>query len=117
MSTDPDLISGTFRALSDPGRRHMLERLSQGPTSVSELGRPLNMSLAAVVQHVQVLVSSGLVRTRKSGRVRTCTLVSEAMRPAEEWLAGHRATWERRLDLLGAVLDEDDRGPTPGAVR
>ena len=90
----------------------MLERLHHGPATVSELGRPLDMSLAAVVQHIQVLEGSGLVRTQKLGRVRTCTLVPEALKPAEDWLTRHRADWERRLDRLGAVLDEDGQGPT-----
>lgn len=83
---------------------------------MSELSRPLSMSLAAVVQHVQVLESSGLVQTHKRGRVRTCTLVAEALRPAEEWLGHHRSAWQRRLDLLGAVLDEDHPAPTTDPV-
>src|SRR5215467_7937076 len=75
---DPGLdLDRVFRALADPGRRRMLERLSQGPASVSELGKPLSMSLAAVLQHVQILETSGLVRSRKLGRTRTCSLNAE----------------------------------------
>lgn len=107
MAADLDALSRTFRALSDPGRRGMVERLCQGPASVSELGRPLRMSMAAVVQHVQVLEASGLVATRKTGRVRTCSLTPGAMRAADAWLAAHRAGWDRRLDRLGAVLDDE----------
>ncbi len=93
-----------FHALADPARRGMLERLSRGPASVSELARPLEMSLAAVVQHVQVLEASRLVRTRKRGRVRTCSLESAAFAAAESWLSARRMLWERRLDRLGELL-------------
>jgi DNA-binding transcriptional ArsR family regulator len=84
----------------------MLERLGQGPASVSELGRPLSMSLAAVVQHVQVLEASGLVRTHKLGRTRTCTLDPVILRSAERWIAERRTFVERRLDRLGEYLTE-----------
>lgn len=84
----------------------MVERLSRGPASVSELARPLAMSLAAVVQHVQVLEASGLVRSEKVGRVRTCRIEPAAMRSAEQWMAEQRASWERRLDRLGDYLAE-----------
>lgn len=93
-----------FHALADPGRRVMVERLSQGPASVSELGRPLAMSLAAVLQHVQVLEASGLVRTRKAGRTRTCSINPAALHWAESWIAERRTLWERRLDRLGDYL-------------
>jgi DNA-binding transcriptional ArsR family regulator len=97
-------LDRVFHALADPGRRLMLERLSQGPTSVSELGRPLTMSLAAVVQHVQILEASGLVRTQKSGRTRTCSLNPVALRSAERWISDRRTLVERRLDRLGEYL-------------
>ncbi len=84
----------------------MLDRLASGPASVTELGRPLTMTLAAVVQHVQVLEASGLVESRKSGRVRTCSVNRSALRSAEQWLTDRRTVWERRLDRLGDVLDE-----------
>lgn len=95
-----------FHALSDPARRAMVDRLSRGPASVSELAQPLDMSLPAVVQHLQVLQASGLVRSEKVGRVRTCRLESKALGTAEQWIAERRATWERRLDRLGAFLAE-----------
>jgi DNA-binding transcriptional ArsR family regulator len=99
-------LDKVFRALADPGRRAMLDRLSQGPASVSELGRPLAMSLAAVVQHVQVLEASGLVRSEKVGRTRTCNLSPAALRSAEAWIAERRTSWEHRLDRLGDYLSE-----------
>lgn len=83
----------------------MLDRLAAGPTSVSELARPLPMTLAAAVQHVQVLEASGLISSHKSGRVRICAVDEEALRSTEQWLADRRLVWERRLDRLGAVLD------------
>lgn len=92
----------------------MLDRLSQGPASVSELGKPLAMSLAAVVQHVQVLEASGLVRSQKIGRTRTCSLDPPALRSAEAWIAERRGLWERRLDRLGDYLtDVAAAGPSP----
>src|SRR5215470_13965710 len=103
QATDLDL-DRVFQALADPGRRVMVERLSAGPASVSELGRPLAMSLAAVVQHVQVLEASGLVRTHKAGRTRTCTINPAVLRTAESWIADRRTLWERRLDRLGDYL-------------
>ncbi|HEY7552867.1 MAG TPA: metalloregulator ArsR/SmtB family transcription factor [Hyphomicrobiaceae bacterium] len=94
-----------FQALADPARRAMVERLSRGPASVSELAEPLDMSLPAVVQHLQVLESSGLVRSQKVGRVRTCRIEAKALATAERWIAQRRFTWERRLDRLGDYLD------------
>jgi DNA-binding transcriptional ArsR family regulator len=106
-------LDQVFHALADPSRRGMVERLSRGPASVSELARPLEMSLAAVVQHLQVLEASGLVRTEKVGRVRTCRIEPAALRTAERWISERRASWERRLDRLGEYLaehpDEPDR--------
>ncbi len=84
----------------------MLDRLAQGPATVSQLAEPLPMSLAAVVQHVQILETTGLISTSKMGRVRTCTLRHAQLSEAERWFAGQRARWERRLDRLGDVLDE-----------
>ena len=97
-------LDRVFHALADPGRRVMVERLSLGPASVSELAKPLEMSLAAVLQHVQVLEASGLVRTQKVGRTRTCTLDTKVLRSAESWIADRRVLWERRLDRLGNYL-------------
>jgi DNA-binding transcriptional ArsR family regulator len=98
-------LDRVFQALADPGRRVMMERLSQGPASVSELARPLAMSLAAVLQHVQVLEASGLVRSQKTGRTRTCSINPAALRSAEQWISARRALWERRLDRLGEILE------------
>lgn len=99
-------LDRVFQALSDPSRRTMVERLSRGPASVSELAEPLAMSLPAVVQHLQVLEASGLVRTEKVGRVRTCRIDARALRTAGKWIDERRATWERRLDRLGEYLAE-----------
>jgi DNA-binding transcriptional ArsR family regulator len=93
-----------FQALADPSRRVIVERLSRGPASVSELADPLPMSLSAVIQHLQVLETSGLVRSEKVGRVRTCRIEAAALRPAERWIAERRTSWERRLDRLGDYL-------------
>ncbi|HEY2944325.1 MAG TPA: metalloregulator ArsR/SmtB family transcription factor [Vicinamibacteria bacterium] len=101
-------LDRVFQALADPTRRVMVERLSRGPASVSELARPLAMSLPAVIQHLQVLETSGLVRSTKAGRVRTCRIDPAALRTAEEWLSLRRAKWERRLDRLGQYLAEQD---------
>jgi DNA-binding transcriptional ArsR family regulator len=99
-------LDRVFHALGDPSRRLMVERLSRGPASVSELARPLDMTLAGVVQHLQVLEASGLVRTEKVGRVRTCRIEPAALTRAEQWITERRSTWERRLDRLGELLAE-----------
>lgn len=95
-----------FQALADPSRRAMVERLAQGPATVSELAKPLAMSLPGVMQHLAVLEASGLVTSEKVGRVRTCRIEPKAMSQAERWIAERRAQWERRLDRLGQFLDE-----------
>ena len=100
-----------FQALSDPTRRGLIERLCRGPASVSELARPFDMSLPAVVQHLQVLEASGLVRSEKIGRVRTCHAETAPLRSAERWIAERRTTWERRFDRLGQLLAELDAAP------
>jgi len=100
-----------FQALADPSRRVMVERLTRGPASVSELAKPLAMSLPAVVQHLQVLETSGLVRSEKVGRVRTCRIEPKALRSAEQWIAERRTTWEQRLDRLGEILAAGDDEP------
>jgi len=94
----------------------MVERLSQGPASVSELGKPLARSLAAVVQHVQVLEASGLVQSQKVGRTRTCRINTTALRSAETWIAERRTLVERRLDRLGRYLARTADTPDPGWV-
>jgi DNA-binding transcriptional ArsR family regulator len=104
-SADP--LDRLFAALADPSRREMVERLTKGPASVSELAEPLAMSLPAVVQHIQVLEASGLVRTEKVGRVRTCRIEPGALSPVEQWIAERKAGWERHFDRLGALLEQD----------
>jgi DNA-binding transcriptional ArsR family regulator len=96
-----------FAALADPSRRSMVERLSRGPASVKELAQPLTMSLPAVLQHLQVLQDSGLVRSEKAGRVRTCRLEPAALSAAEGWIADRRRGWEQRLDRLEDYLTEE----------
>jgi DNA-binding transcriptional ArsR family regulator len=96
-----------FQALADPSRRTMVERLSRGPASVSQLAEPLDMSLPAVVQHLQVLEAAGLVKTEKIGRVRSCMLDTTAMSQAERWINDRRTQWERRLDRLGDFLEQE----------
>ena len=98
-------LDQTFRALADPSRRSIVVRLSRGPASVSELAEPLAMSLPAAVQHIDVLQKSGLIRSEKVGRVRTCRLEPAPMRSVEQWIAQHRTAWENRLDRLGDVLN------------
>ena len=104
-------LDGMFQALADPRRRQMLERLCRGPASVSELSEPLKMSLSAVVQHLHVLEESGLVKTEKVGRVRTCHIEAGALQLAEKWINERRTLWERRLDRLGAFLTETAEHP------
>ncbi|MBA2276707.1 MAG: helix-turn-helix transcriptional regulator [Chloroflexia bacterium] len=95
-----------FQALADPSRRVMVERLSRGPASVSELARPLAMSLPAVLQHLHVLEASGIVTSEKVGRVRTCRIEPAALRTVEQWVSERRSSWEHRLDRLGDYLAE-----------
>jgi DNA-binding transcriptional ArsR family regulator len=95
-----------FHALADPSRRLMLEQLTSGPATVSDLARPFSMSLPAVVQHLKVLEASGLVASQKVGRVRTCHVESGALRSVEQWISERRTTWEHRLDRLGEILTE-----------
>jgi DNA-binding transcriptional ArsR family regulator len=107
-------LDRVFHALADPGRRLMLERLGRGPASVSELGKPLAMSLAAVLQHVQILEGSGLVQSRKLGRTRTCSLNAQTLRSAERWISERRTFVERRLDRLGEYLADTADQPDTG---
>lgn len=96
-----------FQALADPSRRAMVERLCQGPASVSDLAGPFRMSLPAVLQHLQVLEQSGLVKTAKVGRVRTCSVETRALRSVEQWITARRMMWERHFDRLGAYLAQE----------
>src|SRR5689334_12619425 len=101
-------VDRVLHALADPSRRVIIERLSNGPASVSELARPLPMSLPAAVQHLQVLETSGLVRPEKRGRVRTFHIEPAALRAVEQWIGARRSSWERRLDRLGDYLADGD---------
>ena len=107
MLNQAPMLDPVFQALSDPTRRAIVDRLSRGPASVSSLAAPLPMSLPAVMQHLQVLEKSGLIRSEKIGRVRTCQIEPVAMQTAEQWIAERRVTWERRLDRLGDYLAEN----------
>lgn len=114
LNQSPDL-DRLFHALADPARRAMVERLARGPAPVSELARPLPMSLPSVMQHLGVLEAAGLVRTQKNGRVRTCAIEPAALSLAEQWINARRAEWEHRLDALGDYLQTlanngDDNG-------
>jgi DNA-binding transcriptional ArsR family regulator len=95
-----------FQALGDPTRRQIMEELSAGPVSVSQLAIPLDMTLAAVMQHLQVLEESGLIRSEKLGRVRTCRIDPAGLSVAEQWITARRSMWEKRLDRLGDILAE-----------
>jgi DNA-binding transcriptional ArsR family regulator len=101
-------VDRVFHALGDPTRRAMVERLSRGPVSASRLAAPLAVSLAAVVQHLQILEASGVVRTEKVGRVRTCSIAPAGLRLAEQWISERMTLWERRLDRLGDILAEQE---------
>jgi DNA-binding transcriptional ArsR family regulator len=96
-----------FHALADPTRRAIVERLTRGPASVSELAAPMAMSLAAVMQHLQVLEESRLLRTEKQGRVRTCTIDPDVLARAEAWLTDRRTFWGNQFERLGEMLAED----------
>ncbi|HVV27257.1 MAG TPA: metalloregulator ArsR/SmtB family transcription factor [Rhizomicrobium sp.] len=100
-------LDKAFAALADPARRAIVERLVQGPATVSELARPLPMSLPAAMLHLKVLEDCGLVKSRKAGRVRTCRIDPAMLGQVERWVAERRAMWEQNLDRLGAWLDAD----------
>ena len=108
-------VDGVFYALAEPMRRALVERLTAGPMSVSELAQPFGVTLAAIVQHLQVLEESGIVRSEKLGRVRTCRLDPGGLKVAEGWIAERRRLWERRLDRLDELLSEEDR-PKPSPL-
>lgn len=108
IPADPIMIDKVFHAFGDPTRRKLVEQLSQGPIAANKLAKPLGITLAAVVQHLQVLEQSGLVHTEKVGRVRTCHLDLTGFTVAAQWLNDRRALWERRLDRLGEILAEEE---------
>ncbi|HEX3825134.1 MAG TPA: metalloregulator ArsR/SmtB family transcription factor [Mycobacteriales bacterium] len=111
MLNQAEPLDRVFQALADATRRELVARLICGPASVSELAGPLSMSLPAVMQHLAVLESCGLVSSQKVGRVRTCQLEPTAMSAAEDWIGRQRLVWERRLDRLGDVLAESAESP------
>src|SRR5277367_3542483 len=104
MLNQSGALDSLFHALADPARRAMVERLSRGPAPVSELARPLPMSLPSAMQHLGVLEAAGLVRSQKVGRVRTCAIQAGALSQAEQWINARRSEWEHRLDRLGDYL-------------
>ena len=106
MYHDSAQLDLMFQALADPARRKMVERLSRAPASVSELAKPFDMSLSAVMQHLHILESSGLVATEKVGRVRTCRIEPKGLGAVERWISDRRSSWERRFDRLGEFLAE-----------
>jgi DNA-binding transcriptional ArsR family regulator len=103
-------IDRVFHALGDPTRCALMEKLGDGPVSVSRLADPLDITLAAVVQHLQILEESGLVRTEKVGRVRTCRIDPDGLAAAQKWISDRRPAWDRRLDRLGDLLAEPQDG-------
>ncbi|TFW34387.1 ArsR/SmtB family transcription factor [Massilia horti] len=105
MLNNSSSLDTTFQALADPTRRAIVARLASGPASVSELARPLTISLPAVMQHLAVLEEAGLVRSEKVGRVRTCRIEAQTLSVAEQWLNQRRSEWEARLDRLGQFLE------------
>jgi DNA-binding transcriptional ArsR family regulator len=109
MLYQQDALDRVFHALADPSRRAMVDRLTRGPATVSDQAAPFAMTLAAVVQHLKVLEDSGVVRTEKVGRVRTCRIEPAALTAAEQWISKRKALWERRLDRLAEVLSERNK--------
>lgn len=108
LSSQRASVDRVFHALGDPTRRAIVERLSEGAISVSMLAKPLDITLAAVVQHLQILEKSGLVHTKKVGRVRTCRIEPAGLSVVERWIGERRTLWEKRLDRLGEFLAEPD---------
>jgi len=106
MPNNTSALDHVFHALADPTRRAVVERLRRGPAAMSELARPFSMALPSFAQHMGVLERSGLVRSRKAGRVRTYRLAPRPLRFAHDWLGEQRALWERRLDQLDGYLVE-----------
>jgi DNA-binding transcriptional ArsR family regulator len=106
------LLDRTFFALSDPKRRHILERLGRGPATLSELAHPLDMSLPGILKHVRVLEGAQLVTTERNGRTRECRLGPEHLDDASRWIATHQRRWEHRLDRLERFIKRTGRGAT-----
>ena len=117
MTNNSAALDRAFHALADPTRRAIVQRLCRGPASVGELAKPLPMALSTVLQHLQVLESSRLIRSEKAGRVRTCRIDCQTLNTAEKWLTQRRNFWERHLDRLGAVLKEQNKSTVKGAKK
>ena len=111
MPNQSETMDRVFHALADASRRSVVQRLSRAPATVSELAQPLAMALPSVLQHLRVLEDSGLIRTEKVGRVRTCHIEPAGLGAAETWIAAQRTMWDRRLDRLGALLAADEAQP------
>ena len=111
MDKTQPTIDRIFRALGDPTRRAMMEKLSDNPITVSQLAEPFGITLAAVVQHLQVLEECGLAQTEKHGRVRTCRIQPASLQVAAQWIADRKSLWELRLDKLGELLAEPEQTP------
>lgn len=109
MQLSASALDLVFHALADPKRRAIVLQLSRGPAAVSDLAEPLAITLPVALQHLRVLESAGLVRSEKTGRVRTCRIEPTALLQAERWITDRRATWESRLDRLGTYLANEDR--------
>ena len=109
MTRKDPILDRLFHALGDPTRRAILDRLSQAPTTVTRLAESQKITLTAVGQHLGILEECGLVRTEKLGRVRTCSIDPAGFNRLEQWIRDHRSTWEKRLDRLGALLEEEDK--------
>ncbi len=106
-SRSADAFDQTFRALANPTRRAILERLTRGESTLGELARPFEMSMPAVLKHLRILEAAGLVHTRKQGRVRHCRLETKSLKRASRWIDSRRALWERRLEVLDTHLREE----------
>lgn len=104
MANQQDRLNDTFHALADPTRRAVLATLSSGPATVSDLAQPFDMALPTFLQHLKVLEECGLVRSKKVGRVRTCTLKPKPLEDAEDWIGAQRTMWTKRLDQLDDYL-------------
>jgi DNA-binding transcriptional ArsR family regulator len=111
MLNQSEAMDRVFHALADASRRSVVRQLCRAPATVSELAKPLDMSLPSVMQHLQVLEESGLIRTEKVGRVRTCHIESKVLSVAERWIAAQRTMWDHRLDRLGDVLAAEKPQP------
>jgi len=107
MLNHKSALDGVFHALADPTRRAIVQQLARGQASVSEVAKPLGITLSAVVQHIQVLEQCGVIRTRKEGRVRTCRVEPKALALVEQWVAARRGSWEEHFDRLGAMFEEE----------